>query len=129
MGRLNDEAGVIADSLFLGVTRPALALGVPYSALLVNSLVTLELFLMTRNLLCLLICLPLHGFAWLACLAEPRFFELLAVWGQVRARGGSRGTRAWRARSYGCLRATARRGAGDITLVVESQEAGPCNLR
>ena len=129
MGRLNDEAGVIADSLFLGVTRPALALGVPYSALLVNSLVTLELFLMTRNLLCLLICLPLHGFAWLACLAEPRFFELLAVWGQVRACGGSRGTRAWRARSYGCLRATARRGAGDITLVVESQEAGPCNLR
>ncbi len=96
------ECGVIADPLFLGITRPALALGVPYAALLVNALVTIELFLTTRNLLCVLICVPIHGLAWLACLAEPRFFELLAVWGQVRARGRG-GVRAWRARSYACL--------------------------
>lgn len=124
----NDQTGVLADTLFLGVTRPALALGVPYAALLMNSLVTLELFLTTRNLLCLLICLPLHGFAWLACLAEPRFFELLTVWGQVRARGGYRGPRAWRARSYGCLRGAGARGRGAVIAVVESEEAGPCKL-
>ena len=128
MATRDEAAGVIADSLFIGVTRPALALGVPYAALLMNSLVTMELFLTTRNLLCLLICLPLHGFAWLACLAEPRFFELLAVWGQVRARGGSRGSRAWRARSYGCLRAAVANGRGAVTAVVESQEVGPCKL-
>jgi type IV secretion system protein VirB3 len=117
------SAGVVADPLFLGVTRPALALGVPYSALLVNAFVTMELFLSTRNLLCLLICLPLHGLAWLACLAEPRFFELLAVWGRIRARGGNRGRRPWSARSYGCL----RRGVGGLdhpaAIVVEAVEA------
>lgn len=118
-------AGVIADPLFSGVTRPALALGVPYAALLVNTLVTMELFLMTRNLLCLLICLPLHGLAWLACLAEPRFFELLAVWGQIRVRGGHPSHRAWAARSYGCL----PQGAGNDrhlpVVIVESAEARP----
>lgn len=99
----NYNEGVIADTLFIGVTRPALALGVPYAALLLNALLTLELFLTTHNLLWLLVCLPLHGLSWLACLAEPRFFELLAVWGQVRLRGGYAGRRSWRARSYACF--------------------------
>lgn len=116
--------GVVADALFVGLTRPALALGVPYSALLVNVLVTLELFLTTRNLLCVLICLPLHGLAWLACLAEPRFFELVAVWGSVRSRRGFASGRDWRAHSYGCLHGRSR--SGVPCAVVESSEAAPC---
>ena len=52
----------------------------PYAAVLANALVTLELFLLTRNLAALLVCVPLHGLAWLVCLAEPRCFELLAAW-------------------------------------------------
>jgi type IV secretion system protein VirB3 len=113
--------GVVADYLFLGVTRPALALGVPYAALLVNAFVTLELFLTTRNLLCLLICLPFHGLAWLACLAEPRFFDLLAVWGQVRMRAGRGGDRPWKAHSYGCLRGTTERARTVPAAIVESE--------
>lgn len=124
MGGASDESGVTADTLFLGITRPALALGVPYAALLVNGLVTLELFLTTRNLLCLLICVPLHGLSWLACLAEPRFFEILSVWVQVRVRGGFRESRAWRARSYGCLRGPSRRGAESFAAVVEHSDSG-----
>ncbi len=95
---------MIADTLFVGVTRPAMALGVPYAALLANAFITLELFLVTRNLLWLLVAAPLHGLAWLVCLAEPRAFELLAVWGQVRSRSGFRGRRPWRAASYGAFR-------------------------
>jgi type IV secretion system protein VirB3 len=95
---------VIADPLFVGATRPAMALGVPYAALLANAFLTLELFLVTRNLLWLLVAVPLHGLAWLVCLAEPRAFELLAVWGQVRARAGFRGRQRWRAVSYGAFR-------------------------
>jgi type IV secretion system protein VirB3 len=129
-GRLMDYSnasqGVIADSLFLGVTRPALALGVPYAALLMNAMLTMELFLTTHNLLCLLICLPLHGFAWLACLAEPRFFDLLAVWAQVRMRGGRNGTRAWRARSYGCFCTRIAREHLPPAAVVEDAEKHPC---
>jgi type IV secretion system protein VirB3 len=100
------EGGVTADTLFVGATRPAMALGVPYAALLANAFVTLELFLVTRNLLWLLVAVPLHGLAWLVCLAEPRAFELLAVWAQVRARAGFRGRHRWRAISYGPFRPT-----------------------
>jgi len=96
-----------ADLLFVGATRPAMALGVPYVALLVNAFLTLELFLVTRNLLWLLIAMPLHGLAWLVCLAEPRAFELLAVWAQIRARAGFRGRQRWRAASYGAFRPSA----------------------
>jgi len=96
-------AGVIADPLFVGATRPALALGVPYGALLANAFLTMELFLVTRNLLWLGLALPLHGLAWLVCLAEPRFFELIGVWGRVRARAGYCAKSRWRAVSYGPL--------------------------
>jgi len=116
------DTGVIADPLFLGITRPALALGVPYAALLANALFTMELFLATHNLLCLLVCLPLHGLAWLACLADPRYFDLVAVWAQVRVRSGRPGERPWRARSYGCLATTARRPTQQSVVVVESRE-------
>jgi type IV secretion system protein VirB3 len=122
--------GVIADTLFVGVTRPALALGVPYAALLLNALVTLELFLVTRNLVSLLVCIPMHGLAWLACLAEPRFFELLAVRGRVRARAGFGGSRRWRAQSYGGLRAeTTDVGTVISAAVVESRGSLRCNAR
>jgi len=118
------NGGVIADTLFVGVTRPALALGVPYAALLLNALVTLELFLVTRNLLWLSVCFPLHGLAWLACLAEPRFFELLAVWGTVRARGGFGVTRPWCAHSYGSFREQpTRTRLAATTVIVESAKS------
>ena len=96
-------SGVTADPLFVGATRPAMALGVPYAALLANAFLTLELFLVTRNLLWLLIAVPLHGLAWLVCLAEPRAFELLAVWAQVRARAAFAGRHRWQAVSYGAF--------------------------
>ena len=114
-----------ADPLFVGATRPAMALGVPYAALLANAFLTLELFLVTRNLLWLLIAVPLHGLAWLVCLAEPRAFELLAVWGQVRARAGFRGRHRWRAVSYGAFRPHAALRMTDLPRpVVETAEHG-----
>ena len=79
--------GVTADPLFVGVTRPAMAFGVTYSALLVNAVVTVELFLLTRNLLWLLACVPVHGLFWLLCLSEPRFFDLAMLWGKTRGPG------------------------------------------
>ncbi len=93
---------LICDVLFVGLTRPALAFGVPYAALLLNAMLTLELFLLTRNLLCILFCLPLHGLTWLACLSDPRFFELIALWGQVRV-GTRHGRRVWGTLSYSGL--------------------------
>lgn len=111
-------SGVCADVLFVGATRPAMAMGVPYAALLVNAFITLELFLVSRNLLSLMIALPLHGFAWTMCLVEPRMFELVGVWAQVRARTGFRGRRAWRVVAYGPFHKTTARSAVGLRVVL-----------
>jgi type IV secretion system protein VirB3 len=97
------NAGVTADPLFVGVTRPAMAFGVTYSALLVNSVVTVELFLLTRNLLWLLVCVPVHGVFWLLCLSEPRFFDLALLWGRTRGPHLLGNRRRWRAQAYSAL--------------------------
>ena len=98
---MSDSAnqGVVADPLFVGVTRPAMALGVTYGAALANGMLTVELFLLTRNLLALLVCLPIHGTLWILCAVEPRFFELLLLY--VRTRRRNPGSRTvWRAATY-----------------------------
>jgi len=55
------------------VTRPAMAMGVTYSALLINGMTTVELFLLTKNLLWMLVCIPIHGIFWLVCKNDARF--------------------------------------------------------
>ena len=97
------NAGVTADPLFLGATRPAMAFGVTYSALLANGVVTVELFLLTRNLLWLLACVPVHGLFWLLCLSEPRFFDLALLWGRTRGPGLFGNGRFWKAGGYSAL--------------------------
>ena len=112
----NNE-GVIADPLFVGVTRPAMALGVTYGAALANGMLTVEVFLLTRNLLALLVCLPIHGILWILCAVEPRFFELLLLHARTR-RWSLVSQRVWRAASYGALRCRDARKtqAADVTL-------------
>lgn len=125
MRTLTPEEGVTVDPLFVGVTRPVMALGVTYAALLVNALVTVEAFLVTRNLLWLLVCVPVHAIFWLLCATEPRFFDLVLLWGRTRG-PATVGTMAfWRASSYSPLalgRAVRGRGqdAGAVTLLAES---------
>jgi type IV secretory pathway VirB3-like protein len=117
-GSRSEDTGVTADVLFIGATRPAMAMGVPYAALLANAFITLELFLVSRNLLCLAIALPLHGIAWTMCLVEPRMFEIAAVWAQVRARAGFRGRRAWGVVAYGPFEVVLKGRAGDLRTVL-----------
>ncbi len=96
--------GIREDPLFAGVTRPAMALGVTYSALLINGMTTVELFLLTKNLLWLLVCLPIQGIFWLVCKNDARFFDLLFLWGRTRGPGLLGNVRFWRANSYSPLR-------------------------
>jgi type IV secretion system protein VirB3 len=101
MGSRN--AGLIADPLFVGATRPPMRWGVTYSALLFNLVFTLEVFLVTKNLLTLLICLPIHGVCALLCARDARFFDLLLLWGRTRLPAALGNLRAWRASSYSPL--------------------------
>jgi len=96
--------GVVLDPLFVGVTRPAMALGVTYSALLINGVMTVEMFLLTKNLLWLLIWFPVHGIFLLVCKNEPRFFDLLMLWGRTRGPGLMSNVRYWKSNSYSPLK-------------------------
>jgi type IV secretion system protein VirB3 len=102
--RESANQGVILDPLFVAVTRPAMAFGVTYAALLINGAVTVELFLLSQNLLWLLFCIPIHGILWRVCKSEPRFFDLLFLWGRTRGPGLLGNVRFWKANSYSPLR-------------------------
>lgn len=68
------------DSLFLGLTRPSMILGVTYVFAGMNALASLMLFVMTSNFVYLLVILPtLHGIAYLICLKEPLTLEMLIM--------------------------------------------------
>jgi type IV secretion system protein VirB3 len=55
------NAGLIADPLFIGATRPSMLWGVTYSAAMLIAMCIMELFLLTKNLLILLLAAPTHS--------------------------------------------------------------------
>jgi type IV secretion system protein VirB3 len=64
--------------LFLGLTRPAMLMGVSYKFAALNGLGSLLTFVVTGKFFYLLIMLPVtHMIAWLICLKEPRAIELM----------------------------------------------------
>src|ERR1700730_620672 len=97
------NAGVTVDPVFVGVTRPPMRFGVTYAALLANLVVTLEAFLLTKNLLILLVAIPIHGVCALLCARDARYLELLLLWGKTRLVGYFESLRFWRGASYSPL--------------------------
>jgi type IV secretion system protein VirB3 len=77
--------------------------GVAYAALLFNLVFTMEAFLLTKNLLALLLCVPIHGVCALLCAHDPRFFELVLLWGRTRMPAFLGNLWVWRASSYSPL--------------------------
>ena len=96
-------AGLRAEPLFVGATRPPMRWGVTYAALLFNLVFTMEAFLLTKNLLTLALCLPIHGICALLCARDPRFFDLLLLWGRTRLPALLSNLRVWHASSYSPL--------------------------
>jgi type IV secretion system protein VirB3 len=97
------NAGVTADPVFLGVTRPPMRFGVTYMALVFNAVFTMEVFILTKNLLVLLIALPIHGVCMLLCARDARYFDLLLVWAKTRLVAYFCSIRFWKGASYGPL--------------------------
>src|SRR5271155_1931652 len=94
------NSGLIADPLFVGATRPSMRWGVTYSALLFNMVFTMEAFLLTKNLLALLLCAPIHGVCMLLCARDARFFDLVLLWARTRLPALFANLRVWQASSY-----------------------------
>jgi type IV secretion system protein VirB3 len=100
---MSANLGLLADPLFVGATRPPMRWGVTYSALLVNAVFTLEVFLLTKNLLTLALAFPIHGICALLCARDARFFDLLLLWGRTRIPALLANARFWSSSSYSPL--------------------------
>jgi type IV secretion system protein VirB3 len=126
------NAGLTADPLFVGATRPPMRWGVTYSALLFNMVFTMEAFLLTRNLVTILLCAPIHGVCALLCTRDPRFFDLVQLWGRTRLPAWLATLQVWKASSYSPLTlelpgAHRRRGQTvEVPVAAEVRSAVPC---
>ena len=96
--------GLTADTLFVGATRPPMRFGVTYSALLFNLVFTMEVFLLAKNLLTLLLALPIHGVSMLLCARDARFFDLMLLWGRTQIPALLANRRFWRSSAYSPVR-------------------------
>lgn len=69
-------ADLIRTPVFKALTQPQMVAGVTYTYLVINAVVTAEAFLITRSFWALGVALLVHIIGYLACLREPRIFDL-----------------------------------------------------
>lgn len=100
---MDDDKGIDADTLAVGITRPSTVLGVPYGAAILNLLISVEALALTENLLWLLMCIPVHGICYLITMKDPRTFELLALWARTTLGTQITSHWYWSASSYSPL--------------------------
>ena len=86
------------DPVFGALTRPQMFAGVTYSFFVLNAVITMEAFLVTKSFMVLLLSLVIHLGGYLACLREPRFFDLWLTKLAQCPRG--RNHAYWRCNSY-----------------------------
>lgn len=65
-----------ADTLFIGLARPPMIMGVSYMYFLLNSMLMLMAFIWSQSFLAYLGGAIFHGFGYLLCMNEPRAVEL-----------------------------------------------------
>lgn len=70
------DHGLSRDPLFVGLTRPQMFAGVTYSYCVINGVISTEFFLITKSVWVIVFAAIVHAIGWLACLREPRFFDL-----------------------------------------------------
>lgn len=71
-----EPAELVREPVFTALTRPQMFAGVTYTFFVLNALATMELFLVTKSFWVLPVALLLHGIGTVACLREPRIFDL-----------------------------------------------------
>jgi len=86
------------DTLFVALTRPQMFAGVTYTFFVINAVIGVELFLIFRAWWVLLVALLVHGVGVLACLEEPRIFDLWI--NRVRNCPRIRNYSVWQCNSY-----------------------------
>ena len=87
-----------SDPVFSALTRPQMIGGVTYSFAVLNLVVTMEAFLITRSFWSLMIAVVLHAVGYVGCLREPRFFDLWLT--KLRSCPRVRNFGFWQGNSY-----------------------------
>jgi type IV secretion system protein VirB3 len=64
------------DTVFLALTRPQMFAGVTYSFFVANAVIAAELFLIFKSFWAIGVALLVHLGGVIACLREPRIFDL-----------------------------------------------------
>ena len=86
------------DMVFGALTRPQMFAGVTYSFFVLNGVVTAEMFLITKSFWALLAAVAIHAIGYVACLREPRIFDLWLT--KVSRCPRVRNWAVWRCNSY-----------------------------
>ncbi|HTM82104.1 MAG TPA: type IV secretion system protein VirB3 [Asticcacaulis sp.] len=89
---------LIKSPVFKALTQPQMFAGVTYSYFIINAVVTTEAFLITRSFWAFGVALIVHVIGYLACLREPRIFDLWLT--KVSRCPRVRNYRFWRCNSY-----------------------------
>lgn len=84
---MSKNEGLISDPLFAGLTRPPMLWGVTYSAFILNTIITMQAFVWTHNLLYLFMFVPVHLVCFAICKNDPRTFDIFFLW--ARTKGAS----------------------------------------
>lgn len=90
--------GLDRDTVFVALTRPQMFAGVTYTWFIANAVLATELFLIFRSVWVLLAAVVIHAAGMLACLREPRFFDLWITRASRCPRVPNH--RIWRCNSY-----------------------------
>ncbi len=94
----HEQEAVSCDPLFQGMTRPPMTYRVTYTYFMVNLLLTTMVFLVTGALWAWLLAVPIHFVGVLACMKDPRFFDLWFI--KLTQTPPTRNWRFWQAQSY-----------------------------
>ncbi|WP_219846052.1 type IV secretion system protein VirB3 [Emcibacter nanhaiensis] len=84
--------------VFRALTQPQMFAGVTYSYFIINTVVTTEAFLLTHSFWALAVSLLIHAVGYLACLREPRLFDIWLT--KVRRCPRVKNWKRWGCNSY-----------------------------
>ncbi|VAW00391.1 hypothetical protein MNBD_ALPHA06-1732 [hydrothermal vent metagenome] len=86
------------DSLFIGMTRPPMIAGVTFLYMGLNAFGAFFAFLLTGNLLYLLVFLPFHAIGYAICLKDPQLLDVMMK--KVQKSTGVPNKAFWSGNSY-----------------------------
>lgn len=89
---------LVKSPVFKALTQPQMFAGVTFSYFIINAVVTTEAFLIFRSFWAFAVAAVVHAIGYLACLREPRIFDLWLT--KVHHCRRIRNWRLWRCNSY-----------------------------